>query len=62
MLVLLPPSETKRPGGSGAPLDIGRLAFPTLRAPREAVVNALVALSADEDAAAREPRDAEDAV
>jgi cytoplasmic iron level regulating protein YaaA (DUF328/UPF0246 family) len=53
MLVLLPPSETKRPGGSGAPLDIGRLAFPTLRAPREAVVNALVALSADEDAAAR---------
>ncbi|MBB3156600.1 hypothetical protein FHS07_000284 [Microbacterium proteolyticum] len=53
MLVLLPPSETKRPGGEGAPLDIPRLAFPTLREPREAVVNALVALSADEDAAAR---------
>lgn len=53
MLVLLPPSETKRAGGEGAPLDIGRLAFPALREPREAVVNALVALSADEDAAAR---------
>lgn len=53
MLVLLPPSETKRPGGAGAPLDIGRLAFPVLREPREAVVDALVALSADEDAAAR---------
>ncbi|WP_285135824.1 peroxide stress protein YaaA [Microbacterium sp. lyk4-40-TSB-66] len=53
MLVLLPPSETKRPGGEGAPLDLDRLAFPTLREPREAVVDALVALSADEDAAAR---------
>lgn len=53
MLVLLPPSETKRPGGVGAPLDTARLVFPTLRKPRDAVVDALVALSADEDAAAR---------
>ncbi|WP_295786091.1 YaaA family protein [uncultured Microbacterium sp.] len=53
MLVLLPPSETKRPGGEGAPLDLGALALPALRSPREAVVDALVALSADEDEAAR---------
>ncbi len=53
MLVLLPPSETKRLGGESVPLDIGRLAFPALREPREAVVEALITLSADEDAAAR---------
>ncbi len=53
MLILLPPSETKRPGGSGAPLDVASLALPSLVPQRESVVAALVALSADEDAAAR---------
>jgi len=53
MLVLLPPSETKRPGGDGPPLDLDALAFPSLRAQRGAVVGALVDLSRDEDAAAR---------
>lgn len=53
MIVLLPPSETKRPGGSGAPLDLDALALPSLRPHRVEVVDALVALSADEDAAAR---------
>lgn len=53
MLVLLPPSETKRPGGEGAPVDVDGLALPALRPQRDAVVDALVALSADEDEAAR---------
>ena len=53
MLILLPPSETKRAGGAGAPLDQGGLALPQLAAQRDAVISALVALSADEDEAAR---------
>lgn len=53
MLVLLPPSETKRPGGDGAPVDLAALALPSLRESRDRVVDALVALSADEAAAAR---------
>jgi cytoplasmic iron level regulating protein YaaA (DUF328/UPF0246 family) len=53
MLILLPPSETKRPGGSHAPLRLESLALPSLLAPRRAVTDALVALSADEEAAAR---------
>ena len=53
MLILLPPSETKRPGGSGAPLAAASLALPGLLPVRDTVVDALVALSADEDAAAR---------
>lgn len=53
MLVLLPPSETKRPGGRRTPLDLDRLALSTLRPQREAVVDALVALSDDADTAAR---------
>lgn len=53
MLVLLPPSETKRPGGDGAPLDLDTLSLPALRSQREAVIDALVALSADADRAAR---------
>lgn len=51
MKILLPPSETKRPGGDGEPLDLGALALPGLHAERSAVVDALVALAADEDAA-----------
>lgn len=53
MLLLLPPSETKRPGGRRRPLALDRLAFPQLTPQREVVVEALVALSADEDAATR---------
>lgn len=53
MLVLLPPSETKRAGGRSRPLALERLALPQLAAQREAVIGALVALSADADAAAR---------
>ncbi|MFN3950458.1 peroxide stress protein YaaA [Microbacterium sp.] len=53
MLVLLPPSETKRPGGDGAPVELDALALPVLLPQREAVLDALVALGSDEDAAAR---------
>lgn len=53
MLVLLPPSETKRPGGRRAPLDLGRLTLPELRPQREATIEALTALSANPDDAAR---------
>lgn len=47
MLILLPPSETKRPGGLGAPVDLAALALPQLAPLREQVVDALVALSDD---------------
>jgi len=47
MKILLPPSETKRAGGVGAPLRIATLALPLLSEQREQLVEALVALSAD---------------
>lgn len=53
MLVLLPPSETKRAGGRRTPLDVDALCLPGLTASRERVIDALVALSADEEQAAR---------
>lgn len=53
MQLLLPPSETKHPGGDGAPLDLGALRLPGLRPQREALLDALVALSGDEAAAMR---------
>ena len=53
MLILLPPSETKRPGGEGAPWDASRLAFSELTPIRESVIDALVRLSDDPDAAAK---------
>lgn len=53
MLILLPPSETKRPGGRARPLDVPALALPQLSPEREAVIDALVSLSADPDTAAR---------
>lgn len=49
MLILLPPSETKHPGGDGAPLDLGRLSFPELTDPRGRLLDDLVAVSADPD-------------
>ncbi|WP_445443683.1 peroxide stress protein YaaA [Clavibacter sp. km1a] len=54
MLVLLPPSETKRDGGDeGSRLDLGRLAFPELTAERRTIVRAVADLARDPDAAAR---------
>lgn len=53
MKFLLPPSETKRSGGDGAPLDVTALSLPELQKHRSAVVDALVALASDEEAAAR---------
>lgn len=53
MLILLPPSETKRPGGSKRALDLDALALPSLAPQRAQVVDALVALSDDPVAAAR---------
>ncbi|GAA1272413.1 peroxide stress protein YaaA [Saccharothrix xinjiangensis] len=47
MLVLLPPSETKAEGGSGAPLDLDLLSHPELNPVRGGLVDALVALAAD---------------
>lgn len=53
MKILLPPSETKRAGGDGAPLALGDLALPGLVDRRTAVVDALIDLAADEEAARR---------
>lgn len=51
MKILLPPSETKHPGGSGAPLAVDELELPGLAGERHAVIDALVDLAADEEAA-----------
>ena len=53
MLILLPPSETKRAGGRSRSLEVRTLALPELAPAREAAIDALVALSRDEDEAAR---------
>ncbi|MFS0893417.1 YaaA family protein [Microbacterium sp. 179-I 3D3 NHS] len=53
MKILLPPSETKRRGGSGAPLRFESLALPSLSGRRAAAVDALVDLAADGEAARR---------
>lgn len=53
MLLLLPPSETKRPGGTGSPWRPGTMALPSLDDRRAQVLGALVALSGDPDTAAR---------
>ncbi|WP_285651114.1 peroxide stress protein YaaA [Actinomycetospora sp. NBRC 106375] len=47
MLVVLPPSETKAPGGRGRPLDLDALSFPSLNPTRKALVDEVVALAAD---------------
>src|SRR4051794_25302611 len=47
VLVLLPPSETKSPGGSGAPLDLDALSSPSLTPVRARLVDALLALADD---------------
>ena len=50
MLVLLPPSETKRAGGTGPPLRLDGLGSPTLGAVRASLVDDLVTLAADRPA------------
>jgi cytoplasmic iron level regulating protein YaaA (DUF328/UPF0246 family) len=47
VLVLLPPSETKRPGGDGGPLDLAALTAPELTPVRTELVEALVKLADD---------------
>lgn len=54
MLVLLPPSEGKAAGGSGAPLDPGALSLPGLAGARAAVLDELVELCAGDESKARE--------
>jgi cytoplasmic iron level regulating protein YaaA (DUF328/UPF0246 family) len=53
MLILLPPSETKREGGPGIALDVDALSFPSLASARREVLGALERLSVDDVAAAR---------
>ncbi|MCP2169634.1 peroxide stress protein YaaA [Goodfellowiella coeruleoviolacea] len=47
MLVLLPPSETKAPGGEAPPLDLAALSFPDLTPVRTRLVTALTELAED---------------
>lgn len=53
MKVLIPPSETKRAGGSGEPLNLDALVLPSLTSQRESVIGALVSLAGDPDLAQR---------
>jgi len=53
VIVLLPPSETKRVGGEGPPLRTTSLSFPALNPLRDNLVDELVALAADPDASRR---------
>ncbi|BAU96328.1 hypothetical protein N24_2066 [Corynebacterium suranareeae] len=48
MLIVLPPSETKTPGGQGAPLDFHSLSFPTLNDARQAILADLQNLDVDQ--------------
>ncbi|HLS78175.1 MAG TPA: peroxide stress protein YaaA [Nocardia sp.] len=50
MLVLLPPSETKSDGGSGAALDLDALSMPRLSPIRSKLTDALIELAADPQA------------
>ena len=52
MLILLPPSETKRDGGDGPPLDLGALSFPELTTARRQALSAVKTLSRNLAAAA----------
>ncbi|WP_076478141.1 peroxide stress protein YaaA [Williamsia sterculiae] len=52
MLILLPPSETKTDGGTGAPLDLTVLSWPELTDVRTDIAHAAARLSADPSTAA----------
>jgi cytoplasmic iron level regulating protein YaaA (DUF328/UPF0246 family) len=47
VLILLPPSETKHPGGDGGPLDLAALTAPALTEVRTDLVETLVKLADD---------------
>ncbi|WP_368499552.1 YaaA family protein [Herbiconiux sp. A18JL235] len=49
MLVLLPPSETKRDGGEGAPLDFAALSHPALTRVRKPLVRRVATLARTPD-------------
>jgi uncharacterized protein len=51
VLLLLPPSETKAPGGDGPPLDLAALTAPELTGVRTELVESLVKLADDVPAA-----------
>lgn len=53
MIVLLPPSETKRVGGDGAPLRVEALSSPELAPMRDALIDELVELANDHSACRR---------
>ena len=53
MLLLLPPSETKRDGGDGGALDLGELSHPELDAARAGLVERLVRLAYDHEQSMR---------
>lgn len=53
MIVLLPPSETKRSGGDGPPLRLAALSFPALNDVRGELVDDVVALAGDVPACRR---------
>ncbi|MFV8164258.1 peroxide stress protein YaaA [Mycobacterium sp. 134] len=50
MIVLLPPSETKRTGGDGPPVRLDNLSSPPLTPLRESLIGELVELAADPQA------------
>ena len=53
VIVLLPPSETKHPGGDGPPIALDALSHPELTPLRAALVDELVELAADRSACTR---------
>ena len=53
MLILLPPSETKREGGEALPLDVTRLRFPSLTATRRRILREVRTLARDEAASVK---------
>lgn len=53
MLILLPPSETKREGGGSDFFDVRRLRFPSLNVTRQRLVGELQSLALDEEASLR---------
>ena len=59
MIVLLPPSETKRAGGDGPPLRLDALGYPALTAVREELVDELIDLGISEKQDAEIDRNSE---
>ena len=53
LLLLLPPSETKREGGHHGPLDLAALSYPELTAARAALLERVLTLADDRDLAMR---------